>query len=135
MFCDAVGVKLVSKLVSIIFEWPTGRKGTNMKLRIKKLIEEKQNEPHEVAELLHNVRKLQDDSDIGETITSRMYEISSMIGVIQAAYDSKDHDETFYRENIGGLMYLFERRFEDLDILVEALIEENSAMRSRAKAA
>jgi hypothetical protein len=104
-----------------------------MKPRIKKLIDNLQNEPHETAELLHNVRKLQDDSEIDETITSRMYELSAMIGVIQAACESKEHDETFYQESIGGLMYLLERRFEDLDVLVGALIEKNIAMRSMMK--
>ena len=106
-----------------------------MNQRIRKLIEGKTNEKHPVAELLHNVRKMQDEAELGDAIPLRMGEISSMIAIVKAACECGDHDESFYQEEVGRFMYLFERRFEDLEIMTEALIEENVDLKKSRKVA
>jgi hypothetical protein len=106
-----------------------------MNQRIRELIKGKTKEKHPVAELLQNVRKMQDEAELGDAIPLRMGEISSMIAVIKAVCACGDHDESFYQEEIGRLMYLFERRFEDLEIMTEALIYENADLKKARKAA
>jgi hypothetical protein len=101
----------------------------NMRSRIEK----NKKEVHEVAALLQGVRKVQDDPDPLTAIPIRMQELSSMIAVILAATENSTYDEGFYREHISGSLRLLNQRFEDLEVMTAALIDESFAIRQDKK--
>jgi hypothetical protein len=106
-----------------------------MKLRrIKELVEERRTEKNEVSELLSDVRKIHGDPDLVNALQLRMNELNSFIQVIRASLESDSFDETFYRDHVGQVMYLLEERYDELQVMVDALIKEKMAKQVSIKA-
>src|SRR3990172_8662593 len=93
---------------------------------IKKWIEERKGDKHEVADLLHNMQQFHEDADLIEAIPLRMNEITSLIAVIQAALGNRDYDESFFNDHVADVSCLLQARVEDLNAMTEALIERAS---------
>lgn len=107
-----------------------------MKLhKIKELTKDLKKEKNTVAELLSGYRRTCGGAGLVNDLRLRMDEIDSFILVIHSSLENKDHDESFYREYVGNLMYLFEQRFDELQIMIDALIEENADKKAIVKAA
>ncbi len=94
--------------------------------KLKELVEERKKEKNAVAELLHGVKKTNTDPDLVNAIQLRMHEMDSFIQVMHAAMESDNYDESFYREHVSGMTCLLEERFNDIQILVDALIQERT---------
>jgi hypothetical protein len=112
---------------------PERKKMKTKPRQIKKPAENrKRKEKNEVAKLLLNVQKNAVDTDLANELPLRMSEMDSFIQVIHAALESDLHDESFYRKHVGQIMYLFEKRFDELQILVGALVDKEWAARKKA---
>jgi len=92
---------------------------------IKKLIKKEEKEKNAVVELLLGVKKAYVDPDLVNAVPIRMSEINAFIQVIHGALESDLHDESFYKQNVGGVMHLLEERFDELQVMVDALLTEH----------
>lgn len=96
--------------------------------KIRAYLKDAKKEKNEVAELLSGFRKTQGFSDLESAIQLRMGEIDSFIQVVHAALEGSLQDESFYKENIGRISYLLEERFDELQIMIDALIKKKDAV-------
>ena len=79
-------------------------------------------EKNEVAKLLSPVQKNAVDPELVNELPLRMSEMNSFIHVIHVSLETDLYDETFYRKHVGQMMYLFEKRFNELQVLVGELV-------------
>jgi len=94
--------------------------------RIKKMAEDRKKDKNEVADLLAGVRRTQGDSELINDVPLRMSEINSLIVVMQAALETS-YDEDFYKAHIGRLARTLEGKFDELQVLIDALVAEKWA--------
>lgn len=100
--------------------------------QIKKPSEARKKEAiNEVAKLLSSVQSKSVYSDLLNELPLRMSEMNSFLQVIHASLESGSHDESFYRKHVEQIMWLLEKRFDELQVLVGALIDKEWASRRK----
>ena len=104
-----------------------------IKKRIKDRKEEKKGNP--VQELLHDFNRAFNDNDLADEVYLRMGEMSNFMKIIHAATENKSYGEAFYQEQVASVLYLLEERYDELQVLIDALIQNNTAKRAIVKAA
>jgi len=96
-----------------------------MRQQSERRIEKNKMEKHAGAvDILHSVLRHQVDDDILNTIPLQLMEIDSLIKVLQAACENQLYDESFYQKHISSVLYLLQKRFENLSAMVNSNVDK-----------
>ena len=104
----------------------------DIKKRLKE--EKKEKKTNAVLNLISDYQRAFSDNNLIDSIQLRMHEIDSFISVVHAAMQTDLYDEDFYRKQVQTSFWLLEERYDELQLMVNKLIEENIAQKATDKA-
>jgi len=99
----------------------------------KTAVGQRKKEKNEVAKLLSRIQKKSVWKDLVDEVPLRMIEMNSLLQIVHAAIGDGNHDASFYRKHVGQTMFLIEKRFDELQIMVDALVDKEWDAMKEAK--